>query len=745
MGEKNSVQSSHLEEPGANSLKMSSPPNSNPIDNGVVEISGIGLKCNIESQGCELDLLAGKLFLNAIDVSKLLEITVRSVQKNAVSGRFPGAQKVTENGVEVWRIPFGSLPAEAQTRYLQERAPRRTPEEEKSYIRSLNAKTVADAQADAIAGRAPARTKLLPVPILDDAQSAALWKRWEPASNKEKDKAKRALLRMQAWDRHAKAGLVIKSEIEAAIRAEFGDVETSHATLWRYRQRIEGQPRDLWAVLLLAEYCGGKPAIELEPDAWQWFVSEWGIQSKPHVSVVYRRYKAEAVQRGWKIPSVDWFADRINTIPIPVQTYLRDGNKSLQEALPPIVRDYEKLPMHSIWCSDFRRLDVWCWMDGEVCQPHMIAWQELRTRKILAWRLVKNPNPDAVRLCFRDALLANDSMPMSIYVDNGMEYAAKCNTGGATRRNRFKKRDDDVWGLFTLLNVKIIWSTPGHAWAKPIESFWAGFKQGLENRREFEGAYKGASPDQRPENAAPNKEKAAAVAIPEARIKELIAEEVNGFHGRGHRGHGMNSRSPNDVWAELQATPELLHRKPNDQQLKLCLARMEAVKLDRYGQFTLQGSKYGSEKLATERLPNVTYTVLFDPDNLSRPVSVLLNGEPYGEAAPIGPVQFGDTEAVREHSKHKARYRKAIKAVAEAHVGMTRAKVSAPKQKKAEPQPLPEKQEIAAIGEAESADSLLMRPPEGTQDESERQAEIDADFRAWREAESKKPSPYFDD
>jgi len=722
---------------------MSTPPE-NPLTTGISENSAIDLKQNCEFGMGDTDLATGTKFLTAGEVGRLLNMASRSIKRNAAAGLFPGAIKTTENGVEVWRIPFASLPQEAQTFYLLENAPRHTPEEEKDRAHKLNTKAIADAIGDAATGRPVPRIKLAPVPIIERNQQQALWERWERATAKEQDKAERALRRMQAWERHIKSGLVAKSDIEAAIRAEFGEAETSHATLWRYRQRIEGQPLEIWLPLLMADYQGGKPAIEIEADAWEWFVSEWAIQSKPHISVVYRRYKKEAARQGWTVPSVDWFEDRSKTIPVPVLTYLREGNKALQEALPPIVRDYEKLPVHSIWCSDFRRLDLWCVIDGEVCQPHMIAWQELRTRKILAWRLVKNPNPDAVRLCFRDAMVASDALPVSIYVDNGMEYAAKCNTGSATRRNRFKKLDDEVWGLFTLLNVEIIWSTPGYAWAKPIESFWAGFKQGLENRREFEGAYKGASPDQRPENAAPNKEKASAVAIPEVRINAAIAEEMADFHDRGHRGHGMKNRSPNTVWAELQATPELLHRKPNETQLRLCLARMEAVKLNRYGQFTLQGSTYGAEKLATERLPNVTYTVLFDPDRLARPVSVLLNGEFYCEAAPIGTVQFGDTAAAREHAKHKARYRKSIKKTADALDGMARAKGQATTNTGSEARALPAIQ-TATLEGYESDTTPLITPLEKAPDPTAPDDELMADFRAWREAESKKPSPYFQD
>lgn len=729
---------------------ISHPPE-NRVSTSVLPISAEELKHNDGGDRWETKAVAASLFLTPVEVGKLLNVTKRAINWGAAKGAYPGAVKVMENNVEVWRIPFAALPAEAQSRYLLEHAPRQLPTDEKTRVLNLNAKTINDAIADIGEGRPATHSKMLAVPIIEQAQREALWAKWERATNKEKAKGKRALERMQAWERHRQAGLTRIADIETAIRKQFGSQETSHATLWRYRQRIEGQHPDLWLPLLTTDYGDGRPCLEIEAVAWEWFVSEWGIQSEPPVAVVYRRYVQEAKKHGWEIPSADWFEERVKEIPEPVVTYLRKGKKALEEALPPILRDYEKLPLHGVWCSDFRRLDVWCEIDDEICRPWMIAWQEVRTRKILAWRLVKNPNPDAVRLCFRDAMLAAKALPAAIYVDNGMEYAAKCNTGGATRRNRFKQRDDDCWGIFTLLNVPIIWSTPGYAWSKPIESFWAGFKRNLENRREFERAYVGASPDQRPENAAPNKEKAAGVAVPEKRIKEVICEEITAFNERdGHRGHGMNKRSPNAVYAELAAAPELLTRQPTPQQLRLCLARAEAVKLDRYGQFTLHKTTYGAEKLATERLPGVTYTALYDPENLARPVAVLLHGEFYCEAAPIGRVAFGDTEAVREHAKHKARLRKAIRSAGDAMAGMDRAK----RIKGDETPPAVEPPAIAPASPLEATLEDLSGDFEAlpvalasarTPDPTGQDDDILADMLAWREAERGKAQKALED
>ena len=231
----------------------------NLVTTGISDKSGNDTKQSGEFDRVDIELAIGDKFLSPDEVGQLLKMASRSIKRNAVAGLFPGAKKATENGVEVWRIPFASLPQEAQAAYLLAHAPRRTPEEEKAHIRKLNAKNLADALVDAESGGPAPRTKLLPVPILEHNQQSALWESWERAPAKLQEKAKRALLRMQFRRELIQSGMTVETEIEAAIRAEFDGVETSHATLWRYRQRIEGQPGEIWLPLLLPDYSGGNP------------------------------------------------------------------------------------------------------------------------------------------------------------------------------------------------------------------------------------------------------------------------------------------------------------------------------------------------------------------------------------------------------------------------------------------------------------------------------------------------------
>lgn len=168
---------------------------------------------------------------------------------------------------------------------------------------------------------------------------------------------------------------------------------------------------------------------------------------------------------------------------------------------------------------------------------------------------------------------------------------------------------------------------------------------------------------------------------------------------------------------------------------------MEAVRLDRYGQFTLQGSKYGSEKLATERRPGMTFTVLFDPDHLGRPVAVLLAGEHYCDASPIGVVQFGNTEAAREHAKHKARLGKAVKVQAEARKGMARAKGQAIDEVGGT-QVLPATGSAVALEGPNEAEWPALPPDAKTLDPAITEAQILADMRAMSEPKPlKRPLP----
>ncbi|HQU80635.1 MAG TPA: hypothetical protein PLU47_14330, partial [Azonexus sp.] len=100
--------------------------------------------------------------------------------------------------------------------------------------------------------------------------------------------------------------------------------------------------------------------------------------------------------------------------------------------------------------------------------------------------------------------------------------------------------------------------------------------------------------------------------------------------------------------------------------------------------------------------------------------------------------------AAREHAKHKARYRKSIKKTADALDGMARAKGQATTNTGSEARALPAIQ-TATLEGYESDTTPLITPLEKAPDPTAPDDELMADFRAWREAESKKPSPYFQD
>lgn len=71
-----------------------------------------------------------------------------------------------------------------------------------------------------------------------------------------------------------------------------------------------------------------------------------------------------------------------------------------------------------------------------------VAFQDLYSNKMLAWRVDLDPNKVAVMSAFGE-LIETWGIPKHCLFDNGHEFANRWLTGGTPIRFRFKVRDDD--------------------------------------------------------------------------------------------------------------------------------------------------------------------------------------------------------------------------------------------------------------------------------------------------------------
>lgn len=577
-----------------------------------------------------------EVFIEFVTVAKAAELEGEScrVVTNRCSNRqhkkhYRGAEKVRVNGVDVWRIPVNSLSSSATAKYRkQQKAARLAELEQQTGVKDLS----------------------VPTPTVHEPEYALQWERFERKPGGVKEAAQKALDALLAYWELVDSG-VSKESAKKAVEASHG---AARATLHRSISKTKGHPRRHWLPLLCPQWHGGRERAPYTPEA-QAYILALKIRS-PHTNLrtIIREAKKEGANKGWLIPSEDTVAKRLKE----EAAWLTGGMKALERSFPTVERDYLTMAVHQCWESDGRRADVFCvWPDGQVARPFVIAWREVRTRKVLSLRICFNPDAEAVMASFGAALAHARTIPELVKIDNGREYANKAFTGAQKTRYRFKPKVDEAIGILTSMGIVAKWAKPGQGRDKPIESWWNVIAENCDKSPAFAGAYCGNNPASKPEDF--DKKKAVPV---EAYAAKLI-ETVNKFHNRPHRGHGMSGRTPLQVEAELAST--WVPKPPNESELRRCKMGVRSLKLDKKEatfKFAIDGylpRRYWHEALADLPLSmrDRHFNVHYEWDNPDAPVAVYSGDTFICDAAPIDRIPFIEGgEKVHAHMEAKGQY-----------------------------------------------------------------------------------------
>ena len=550
-----------------------------------------------------------------------------SIRRDCRSGKYPGAIK----GAEGWVIPLIALPATVQQRYMEERSP---------------------AQVAA----PPVILPALPDMPLLDADALHLAYRRAPVKSKERaDKLAAAVVDFE----DLRAAGMSKGNAAAQIK---GVYQVDNATLWRARSRIEGQPIELWAALLLPRYKGRAAEAELTPAAWDWIKSYYLNTSETPACVVIKEAKKEGRTRGWIFPSDKTITRRINALPATQYLLGRKGIEAFDASYPAAERDYLSYALHDTWVSDGRNFDVFCmWPDGTIARPFIVAWVDMRTRKILGVRGGIHPNSALTLAAFRSALENTQIKPLRVLLDNGREYAAKSVTGGQKTRYRFQIKEDDPIGALTRMGVIVDWSRPYRGQEKPIESFWKWVAYQFDKLPMFQGAYCGKDTASKPSDFDAKKN-----AIPIEIFSAKLAEILEGFNrDHKHRGHGMNGKTPQQIYGELMEAETLKEwPRPSAEDMRLLKLEQRVLTLnnkDASIRFKLPG--YGVVCFWSDSLADLPmkarkkkYNVFHNSALPDSPVLVYDGLRFICEASYHGLI--GDKQAAAQHCINKAAFKK---------------------------------------------------------------------------------------
>lgn len=395
-------------------------------------------------------------------------------------------------------------------------------------------------------------------------------------------------------------------------------------------------------------------AAKMSPAAWYQILRDWLRPEKPALSAVYRRVASVAAGRGWVLPPYATVARRVKGLDPRLVVLAREGREAFDRLYPPLKRSVAHLQALEWVNADGHRLDVFVQLPerfgGGIGRPHLIAWQDVYSRKILAWRLAPTLNAYSVVLSFAD-LVTTWGIPDHALMDNGREFGAKAVTGGAPWRFRFKTSAEEMVGVLPLLGVTVHWATPFHGQAKPIERAFRDLSEEISKDPRLSGAYTGNKPDAKPENYGSR-------AADWRLVEQVVAEAIARHNAReGRRTETARGRSFDAAFAE-SFSRRVVRRLSPGQRGWLLLAS-EPVKVSSVNTFQLAGNTYGCAVewgLAGKRI-----VARFDPDDLTKPPLVFtLEGALIGEAMARA-VPFNDAHAPKALERWKAASRRAAR------------------------------------------------------------------------------------
>jgi hypothetical protein len=517
----------------------------------------------------------------------------------------------------------------------------------------------------AIALRAPANDQ----PDTRKAKKARIerseiWAWFERLPEKKRQAAAERAQILDAWARLSETK---PKTLAAMLIARQSDIAV--ATLNNWADLVLGVARADWAPYLAPRHAGCSAKADCATAAWDYLRADYLRPERPTFAACFRRLEKVAQAQGWTLPSARTLQRRLEDIPEGVRVAGREGVEALKQLFP--AQERSRAHFHALEAVnvDGHKWDVFVrWPDGDIGRPMMVAFQDLYSGKLLAWRVDKSENKESTRLAFGD-IVEQFGIPDKCWLDNGRAFASKWISGGTPNRYRFKVKDEEPLGLLTLLGVEMHWTAPYSGQSKPIERAFRDFAGDTAKHPKFAGAYVGNSPMAKPENYG-------SAAVPLDVFLQVVGEAVVEHNSREGRDTDVcRGRSFDAAFSESYAAAPI--RKATDAQRRLWLMAAESVLCARRdGSITLEGNRYWSGCLTGLRGSRVT--VRFDPQVLHQDLHVYApDGRYLGAAECVEAVGFDDVEAAKTHARARNAWMRAQKIALEAEKKMSLAQVAA--------------------------------------------------------------------
>lgn len=314
-----------------------------------------------------------------------------------------------------------------------------------------------------------------------------------------------------------------------------------------------------------------------------------------------------------------------------VKDYARMTEKEFKDTHQPyIIRDYNSLKPNDLWVSDGHDMEILCRhpfkknSKGEriVSSPKWILWMDVKTRMVVGWTISWNETTESIAMALKNGI-ERWGRPKAIYTDNGKAYK-----GQILKGNELK----ETQGIYAALGIEKDnqrHAIPYNAQAKNIERIFVDFKEDFAKRFI---SYKGGNILERPDMVKKLLKdiELGKFVIEQEDLERIIEGYVEfrnhmyyKFPGRyGHRGNGMNGRTPLEAFTE--ELPEDERFMIPEDKLRLLFLYEDARTVVQNG-VTFLGNMYIHPELFRHLKEKVR--IKYDPHNLTFMYVYKMSGE----------------------------------------------------------------------------------------------------------------------
>jgi putative transposase len=469
-----------------------------------------------------------------------------------------------------------------------------------------------------------------------------------------KTKAKQRLVVLQAVDALVATGVTKFAAVALVAQNE----AVSERTIWDWFAMVHGVRQDDWlAHLAPRNRAQGKAAkrVAEAPEFFERLKTLYLRLEGPDFSHAYDDAVQIAASNGWGVlaprTAKRWLDEQV---PRVTQVFARQGFAGLEKCFPPQIRDRTGMVAMEGVNADCHKIDVFVLWPGveKPMRPQVIAFQDLFSGKIIAWRVDRDPNKVAVMSAFGE-MIETYGIPRHCLFDNGMEFANKWLTGGTASRFRFKVREDDPLGVLPQLGIQVHFARPAHGQAKPVERAFGDLAERVAKDVRFTGAYVGHKTDAKPENYMSR-------AIPLVDFMRVLEQGIADHNARlGRTSDTARGRSFDQTFAESYATAPI--RKATDEQRRLWLMGQQVLTMQKsHGELSFYRNKYWSPWM--NEFAGQKVIARFDPEDLHAGLYVHdLKGAYLGMAECRQKTPFFDLAGAREQGRLDAQRKRDIR------------------------------------------------------------------------------------